>query len=130
VGISGTYAALSGDSGRSTYLGKADALRHCLWSAYMGYMLGEHRAKLLGDAHEMAVTPTDRDQAIEREMDLHNNRVGRILGVSARNTVFQAFALPFMTAAAKGRLSDGALRIIDTTDSGYRLVSSDDPNIP
>lgn len=63
--------------------GRADALRHSLWNALNASYLGKSMAKLFADAHEM--TPLDptkissRLYLLEREMDLHNNDMGRQL---------------------------------------------------
>jgi hypothetical protein len=55
-----------------------DAFRHGLWSACMVRDVGSNWAKRWGDAHETA----PGQPAIEKEMDLFNNAVGRSIGSS------------------------------------------------
>ncbi|MFT5434283.1 MAG: hypothetical protein ACI9OJ_004996, partial [Myxococcota bacterium] len=132
IGIASTYSHTRPDSGDSMYLGRADALRHCLWNAYMAFMLGEGRAKNLADAHELPRPPTEHNSNVDREMDLFNNRVGRMLGQTARdgNAITRAFALSFIAAAAISFLNDGSLKVVDRTDnSKWRLVPSNTDGI-
>lgn len=56
----------------TTMNGAGDAVRHCTWSCEMTRCLGEDKAKLWGDAHELNPSPDD-----ERQMDLSNNDQGR-----------------------------------------------------
>ena len=51
----------------------ADAYRRCLFSMLNVRTLGYELARALGDAHELAI----RQPELERQMDLHNNSVGR-----------------------------------------------------
>ena len=55
---------------------ESDAFRHAYWNALMAFDRGEALARLLADAHE--VLPSN-DPATR--MDLHNNAVGRRIGV-------------------------------------------------
>jgi len=58
----------------SLHNGDGDAVRHCVWNCEMSRCLGASGAKRWGDAHELNQGPED-----ERDMDLHNNDVGRRL---------------------------------------------------
>ena len=60
--------------------GEGDAFRHCFWNAMMTRMQGEKLAQQFADAHEMEGGPL-----VETLMDLHNNKVGRGIGVSHPN---------------------------------------------
>ena len=131
IGISQTYSLTRPSAEKSSYLGKADALRHCLWNAYMAYMLGERRAEALANAHELP-GELKGNSAVDRDMDLFNNRVGRMLGVTARDTAWMAppIALPFIAAAAMEWLNSGGLRVVDQTDpQNHKLVLSSRPDI-
>lgn len=61
----------------STKNGRGDAFRHAYFSALNAKELGLDLAKRLGDAHENHPFHT----AFERDMDLHNNQIGRNLFV-------------------------------------------------
>jgi len=62
----------------SLHNGPGDAWRHCYWSCMMGDVIGKRCARIIGNAYEDSGDrhgqPPD-----EREMDDHNNRVGRSL---------------------------------------------------
>lgn len=130
--VSGAYAATTEDSGRSTYLGKADALRHCLWNAIMAYQLGPEMAEQLANAHELERPPQEVNARLDREMDLHNNRVGRNLGETllGEGLLARALALPFLIAAAKDALDSGQLKVIDQSTEPWTLVSSSTDKVP
>ena len=131
IGISTTYSHTRPHPDKSMYLGRADALRHTLWNAYMAFMLGEDRAKALADAHELPRPPSDANSRVDREMDLRNNAVGRMLGVTARdgNMLTRAFALTFIAAAAITFLNDGSLNVVDQSGDPWRLVPSNTEGI-
>jgi hypothetical protein len=61
--------------------GRADAMRHSYWNALNTSDIGVDIAKLFADAHEYGATrPSSIPQDLwdlQREMDLHNNQVGR-----------------------------------------------------
>ncbi len=57
---------------------KADAYRHCYWNALMAVHIGAGQAKEVADLHE----ETSANPIGERNMDLHNNQVGRNLGAT------------------------------------------------
>jgi len=67
--------------GNEVYNGRADALRHSYWNALMTSDVGATIALLFSTAHETGSTkPTTMSQAqfdLERQMDLHNNSIGR-----------------------------------------------------
>lgn len=64
---------------------KSDAFRHGIWNAEMTYLVGETKAELFATAHEdKDVSGTESDGFLKTEhknMDLHNNEVGRTLAV-------------------------------------------------
>ena len=64
---------------------KSDAFRHGIWNAEMTYLIGETKAELFATAHEdKDVSGTESDGFLKTEhknMDLHNNEVGRILAM-------------------------------------------------
>lgn len=63
---------------------KSDAFRHGIWNAEMTVLIGKERAELFATAHEdKDVTGTESDgypKTAHRDMDLHNNEVGREIG--------------------------------------------------
>ena len=133
VMASNAYALAQSDRDQSIYLGKADAFRHCLWNALLAYQVGEDMAKKLADAHELPEAPKDNNSNVEREMDLHNNRVGRRLGVLHSEGSFIQLALtgPFLIGITKEAIDSGWLRIVDRRDpNNHKLVSSATPGLP
>ncbi len=63
---------------------RSDAFRHGIWNAEMTVLIGKERAELFATAHEdKDVTGTESDgypKTAHRDMDLHNNKVGREIG--------------------------------------------------
>lgn len=63
---------------------RSDAFRHGLWNAEMTVLIGKEKAELFATAHEdKDITGTESDgysKIDHRDMDLHNNEVGRELG--------------------------------------------------
>ena len=63
---------------------RSDAFRHGIWNAEMTVLIGKERAELFATAHEVKdVTGTESDgypKTAHRDMDLHNNEVGREIG--------------------------------------------------
>lgn len=63
---------------------RSDAFRHGIWNAEMTILIGKERAELFATAHEdKDVTGTESDgypKTAHRDMDLHNNEVGREIG--------------------------------------------------
>ena len=97
----------------------------------MAYMLGEGRAEALVNAHELPGA-LKGNSAVDRAMDLFNNRVGRLLGVMARETgwMTSALRLPFIAATAIEWLNNGGLRVVDQTDlQNHKRVISSRPDI-
>lgn len=64
--------------GAGQHNGSGDAFRHCYWSALLARDIGGDNALAFTTAHE----GYSDNPAGEREMDLHNNRVGVSIGVS------------------------------------------------
>lgn len=63
------------------YGGIADAFRHCAWSGRMTQTMGTKWATKFGDLHERK-TPNPQP---EKNMDLHNNEIGRGYGRFTEN---------------------------------------------
>ena len=66
--------------GHCSYNNEGDAFKHCYWQAEMTLWFGKTIAKWLGNKHE------DRpdNPPKEKEMDLHNNEVGRNIGIGIK----------------------------------------------
>jgi len=60
---------------------KADAFRHAYWNALNTRSVGLEITILFGEAHEYG-TPSKFQ--LEKDMDLHNNGVGRVIGINNR----------------------------------------------
>ncbi len=130
--VSNAFAYTTDDLSDSLYRGKADALRHCVWSALLAHQVGEVYAKKLTDAHEDVDPPADHNARIDREMDLHNNAVGRRLGVfhnSQRSVITQSMTAFFLFGLCKNALESGQLRVIDRSRTPWMLVPSDAHNV-
>lgn len=65
---------------------RSDAFRHGMWNAEMTILIGEEKAELFATAHEdKDTTGTESDGYLKTEhknMDLHNNAVGRTIGAT------------------------------------------------
>lgn len=63
---------------------RSDAFRHGIWNAEMTVLIGKEKAELFATAHEdKDVTGNESDgysKTAHKEMDLHNNEVGRNIG--------------------------------------------------
>lgn len=63
---------------------RSDAFRHGIWNAEMTVLIGKEKAELFATAHEdNLVTGNESDgypKTLHRDMDLHNNEVGREIG--------------------------------------------------
>lgn len=68
---------------------RSDAFRHGIWNAEMAILIGEEKAELFATAHEdkdTTGTESDGFNKIEhKNMDLHNNAVGRAIGIANLN---------------------------------------------
>ncbi|MGW3291876.1 DNRLRE domain-containing protein [Streptomyces sp. NPDC001002] len=75
------YARDGNWSSGSLYLGTGDAFRHCYWSARMvlSDAVGYNNAYSIGTNHEATSKGNDK------EMDLRNNRKGRLIGAAYEN---------------------------------------------
>ncbi|WP_426477529.1 DUF6973 domain-containing protein [Chryseobacterium sp. CBSDS_008] len=71
--------------------GKGDAFRHAFFSALNRTRFGIDQAKLLGDAHEN--TP---QHPLNKQMDLHNNEVGRAYDVYMTANTAEVYVLDMM----------------------------------
>lgn len=63
---------------------RSDAFRHGIWNAEMTILIGKEKAELFATAHEdKDVTGNESNgypKTVHRDMDLHNNEVGRAIG--------------------------------------------------
>ena len=70
--------------GRNGLGDKSDAFRQGIWNAEMTILIGKEKAELFATAHEdKDITGTESDgfpKTAHRDMDLHNNEIGRNLG--------------------------------------------------
>lgn len=70
--------------GRNGLGDKSDAFRHGIWNAEMTILIGKEKAELFATAHEdkdvMGTEPDGFPKTAHRDMDLHNNEIGRNLG--------------------------------------------------
>jgi uncharacterized protein RhaS with RHS repeats len=74
------YDAVSGPAYNHTrHNGAGDAVRHCVWNCEMTKCGSVSLATRWGGAHESG-DPNSKKHPDERNIDLHNNRVGRDLG--------------------------------------------------
>lgn len=68
---------------------RSDAFRHGIWNAEMTVLIGKSKAELFATAHEdKDVTGNESDgypKTAHRDMDLHNNEVGRNIGEENRD---------------------------------------------
>ena len=68
---------------------RSDAFRHGIWNAEMTVLIGKEKAELFATAHEDKDTTGNESDGFSKEahkeMDLHNNRVGRNIGSSNAN---------------------------------------------
>jgi hypothetical protein len=87
--------------GRNGRNDKSDAFRHCFWSAILARELGVDNALRFTSAHE---AHADNDPA-EKEMDLHNNKVGIGFGKNAGTNQELSFRCMFA-------LNGGQLKIL------------------
>lgn len=94
------------------YNGNGDAFRHAYWNALMVKSISAKYAKYFADAHEYGA---DNQPALEKQMDLHNNRLGRYIG----DTSSSAKKVKEAITGGKGfRISKG--KLIDTNASGLK----------
>jgi len=84
--------------GRNGWNDEADAFRHCFWSAILARDLGYFSALQFTAAHE-SVADNPRE---EKEMDLHNNKVGLLIGRTGGSD--QKLARGCMAALTGGQL--------------------------
>lgn len=63
---------------------RSDAFRHGIWNAEMTILIGKEKAELFATAHEDKDTTGNETDGFTKEehknMDLHNNEVGRNIG--------------------------------------------------
>lgn len=65
---------------------RSDAFRHGIWNAEMTILIGVEKAELFATAHEekdtTGVEPDGHTKVEHKNMDLHNNNVGREIGLA------------------------------------------------
>ena len=65
---------------------RSDAFRHGIWNAEMTILIGAEKAELFATAHEekdtTGVEPDGHTKLEHKNMDLHNNNVGRKIGLA------------------------------------------------
>ena len=124
--ISNAYGYTTPNLKKSMWLGKADAFRHCLWAALLIYQVGPEFTKKLTDAHEREGPIKDHQARIDREMDLHNNRVGIRLGSfhATQGMVAKSLTAFFLYGLCKNALDGGQLLVVDRSKKPWRLVAS------
>ncbi len=84
----------------SLHNGKGDAFRHCYWSALLTRDIGVSNTKSFTDAHENdPKNPLD-----EKQMDLHNNSVGMMIGLANKKASDKELADLCEKALKNGRL--------------------------
>lgn len=75
---------------------KSDAFRHAIWNAEMAILIGSTKAELFATAHEdKDVSGNESDgypKIAHKEMDLHNNAVGRNIGEANSNLTEEQLA--------------------------------------
>jgi hypothetical protein len=77
---------------------ESDAFRHCLWSAFLTRDIGYFSALQFTTIHEWF--PSNHQD--EKEMDLHNNRIGMLIGRTGGSDV--KLAQNCMAALVSGQL--------------------------
>lgn len=89
IGYKALFAASAAESlanlkydDANSHNGNGDAFRHAYWSCNMVVRIGANWAKRWGDAHEIE----PGQPAIEKEMDLWNNQLGRNIGTTGPAT--------------------------------------------
>ncbi len=99
------------------------AFRHCLWSGFMACKFRSGQAKLFGDLHEDYAENENSD----RQLALHNNRVGRLIGeyYRGRPNATKFIASECLRAVHDGRLftdrhlfDEGAWDAVGTVGGG------------
>lgn len=73
------------EPGHRSYNNEGDAFKHCYWQAEMTLFFCRWIANWMGIKHE---DDNPLNNRAEREMDLHNNAVGREIGISIKKKWF------------------------------------------
>ncbi len=85
--------------GENGWKDNSDAFRHCLWNALMKKSIGVVAAEQWATAHEHDSSGVDKD------MDMHNNKIGRSIDVSNKS-------LNSIVDSVKSKVKDGHCRRI------------------
>jgi hypothetical protein len=78
---------------------KSDAFRHAYWNALMAKRKGKDFAEDLATAHEVS-----SDRYLPKEMDLHNNKIGREIGEIYKDRSDSEIADAIMLQLNNGKL--------------------------
>lgn len=71
------------EPGHVSYNNEGDAFKHCYWQVEMALFFGQKIAEWMGVKHE---DNNPYNTPAEREMDLHNNAVGRKIAKTVKKT--------------------------------------------
>ena len=75
-----------------------NAYRHAMWNAIMTDKMGAEKAKKFADAHEqIPKNPIDH-----KEMDLHNNELGRRIAIEYAGQGYDVFSQKIQEAISNG----------------------------
>lgn len=85
---------------RELHNGRGDAFRHCYWSALMTRDIGFLNTKSITDAHE----DFPGNPPAEKDMDLHNNMQGILIGLGHKKSSDKEIAGLCEAALRAGRL--------------------------
>jgi hypothetical protein len=101
--------------------GPGDAFRHAYWSSLMTRDLGFAVAKYVGDQHENIAGGND---AKKKEMDLHNNHLGRQIALANPVASDEVLAKACGEAITKGRA-----KVIFKTKAEWEAEMAKRPNV-
>jgi hypothetical protein len=77
---------------------QVNAFRHAMWNAIMTDMIGAEKAKKFADAHEQV----PNNPAGHKQMDLHNNELGRSIATQYAGQGYDVFAEKIIEAINNG----------------------------
>jgi hypothetical protein len=106
--------------------GPGDAVRHCVWNCEMARRNSKQCAKKWGDAHEPKSCKNKKEQE-EKDMDQHNNAVGRDLAQEEEICIISDPEAPIVIKVretcetlCKKALKDGKLKVLEKERWGTR----------
>ena len=112
-------------------------MRHCTMERHHGYGDRPGDAASLATAHEDPF-PKLPNFINDKAMDMYNNAMGRSMGMNvgiplAFRALFSESSADRVAGAAGGcigMLYAGQLQVLDQSYTPWKLVPSDDPNVP